>query len=554
MFRKSNASDSSDFFQKMAVFFILIAVAAGIIIYFNWKRSSEEDTAATNTEKEETTTVQNEKTSDNRDVLSAPEDFLPQNLVTGKTPPEAEFVNRAGEKISMQDLPQTESGNVWLLFWASWCPDCEQQFEILSQMEKLAADKEVSLVLVDRLNPDRESVEKAEKKLSEYDSEAFCVFDEDEKVYQAWGMKEIPGSVVLGKNGEVKGFASGTLTIGECQGLLEGSMEGKDKVLLNFLMKQMSGGDGGIYSCSADNGDSPSGKDVLSESEGLLLKYALDVQDKELFDLTWNYVRDHLAVNGLAAWYVSEDNKKAAVNATLDDLRICDALIRAGSIWDGAYQKEAEEMLSAIQEKCLDKDGNLVNYCDLKSGEQADSISLCYLAPSMLLTLAEKEPAFSVTADSAEKILINGRISDDFPLYYAGYNYTEKSYIKEDLNISEALYTLLHLAQADLLPEESWQWVKERVTLGDLGARYDISGNVIKGYHYHSTAAYGLCAWIALEKNDDEVFELALRRMERKRILDADDSEYGAFLQKGSPYYAFDQLIPLVVYSESNNN
>ena len=58
---------------------------------------------------------------------------------------------------------------------------------------------------------------------------------------------------------------------------------------------------------------------------------------------------------------------------------------------------------------------------------------------------------------------------------------------------------------------------------------------------------YGLAALIAHETGDDEMFEAALRRMERKLVLDANDPEFGAYTQKNAVIYSFDQLIPLLV-------
>ena len=67
------------------------------------------------------------------------------------------------------------------------------------------------------------------------------------------------------------------------------------------------------------------------------------------------------------------------------------------------------------------------------------------------------------------------------------------------------------------------------------------------GSDYHSTAVYALAALVAHETGDDELFEIALRRMERKLILDADDEFFGSYSQKGTVIYSFDQLIPLLV-------
>ena len=98
-----------------------------------------------------------------------------------------------------------------------------------------------------------------------------------------------------------------------------------------------------------------------------------------------------------------------------------------------------------------------------------------------------------------------------------------------------------------MLPEDARLWLKQKVFAGTLGARYRTNGEVVSGYDFHSTAVYGLAALIAHESGDDEMFEMALRRMERKLILDAGSELFGAYAQVGTPIYSFDQLIPLFV-------
>ena len=142
--------------------------------------------------------------------------------------------------------------------------------------------------------------------------------------------------------------------------------------------------------------------------------------------------------------------------------------------------------------------------------------------------------------------MLGGRISDDFPFYYASYDYAANSYSRADLNTAEALYALWNLSRAKELPGDAWAYLKSRIETGSLAARYHIDGTAVKGFEYHSTAVWGLAALIAREEGDENAFELALRRMDRLLVLDAGDALFGAYAQKGAAVYAFDQLIPLL--------
>lgn len=480
-------------------------------------------------------------------ALAAPEDWLPQKLAIASPPPEAVLTDEYGVSVPLRDWIAREDSGVWLVFWASWCPDCSRQFEVIREMEALAGAYGARLLLVDRLNREKESVEAARKKIAEYSVTAPVLYDPDETVYSAWGMREIPSSVVLDKNGVVRAYANGALTAGQCEGLLDRAFRGRDRAGLSFILGSLSNGRGGIYTSTASEGDSPTGTDVLSESQGLMLWYALIREDQPLFDETLAYTQSEMLKDGLAVWYAGEE-KAGAVNASLDDLRILQALRGAAEKWGGEdYAALAEEMEQALLARCVNAQGGLTDWAQLDGGGQARTISLCYLDLACLRTLAQEDPGFAPVLENAESVLAGGRISDAFPLYYAGYDYDDAAYSEDDLNTAEALYTLWNLSRAGALPEDAWAWLRERIETGTIAARYHTDGTAVKGFAYHSTAVWGLAALIARETGDETAFEKALRRMDRMYVLDARDGRFGAYAQKGAAAHAFDQLIPLLV-------
>lgn len=480
-------------------------------------------------------------------ALTMPEDFLPQNLAVGQTPPDIPLTEEDGRTVRIGDLAAESGGGTWLVFWASWCPDCTEQFAVLNAMARLAEENGVELILIDRLNPERETKEKAREKLSSFGAAVRCVYDEEEACYRAWGMREIPGHVMLDQNGVVKEYYSGTMTAGQCAGLLFRLKNGRAAAGLSYIFGNFWVEEGGVATSTEASGASPAGRDVLSESQGLMLGAALEMEDQALFDSVLAYTENYLMDGGLSMWYHSTRNGRARVNALLDDLRIWDALRRAENAWGSAYAERAAELREAIFAGCVNAQGDLVDYIETDTGKQAASISLCYLDLEILARLAAEDPRFQPALDKAQALVLGGRISDAFPLYYSGYDYAAGEYSRNDLNTSEALYTLWNLSRADALPEDALAWLREQVKNGALAARYKVNGEAVPGYEYHSTAAYGLSALIALEAGDGELLEISLRRMERKLVLDANDRSFGGYRQKGVAAYAFDQLIPLLV-------
>ena len=480
-----------------------------------------------------------------RQTLSTPEDRLPAALAIGKEPPAAVFWDESGRQLSLKDLKTEGSRGLWLVFWASWCPDCTEQFQIIADMKRLAEDWRVDLVLVDRLNPVKESREKAREKLDSLGEAVPCVYDENEACYKAWGIREIPSAVMLDSGGAVREYYAGTMTKGQCAGMVRRFAQGRASAGLAYIGKRFMNSQGGVIASTDLKASSPAGDDVLSESQGLIMLCALEMDDRALFDRAWTYTQEHLWADGLTAWYAGKAGK-AGVNALLDDLRLWRALEGAARQWDASYGRYAGEISEAISKKCVSSE-KFVDYVEFSTGRQAATATLCYLDVKTLEDMYRQSSALEASLAAAWEILRNGRISDAFPLYYSQWDYNRRTYSQADLNTAEALYTLWNLSRAGELPEDTLNWLREKVEAGSLAARYRVDGTAVPGYEYHSTAVYGLAALIAREEGDQALFELSLRRMERNCVLDESDSMYGAYCLKDAAVHAFDQLIPLLV-------
>lgn len=497
--------------------------------------------------------IQSYNASNNGQPLATPEDFLPDNLRLGEKAVSAVFSKADGEALSLDTLLQNTQyrNGVWILFWASWCPDCEEQLAYIDTMEALSKQYGYELILVDRLNPERESVEKATEKLEQIHATAKCVFDRDGICYSSWGMHEIPSSVVLDRDGTVMDYASGVITAGECEGMLLRAENGRASGTMMFLENNLLGNPGRVYTSFGNRtGEaSPSGKDILCESQGLMLHYTLNCENRELFDRIWSDTQELLFIDGLPAWFAKENGQKADASALVDDMRIWSALQEAGNRWGEPYAGQADMLLQNIRQRELDRSGKLIDFFEFQTEKKASTIALNYLDLSTIRNMAKREPAFEDAFQDAIEILNNGLISEQFPLYYSSFDRRTGKYSKNDLNTVEALYTFWNLSRDGCLPEASLQWLRQRVKNGDLAARYSVTGEPISGYEYHSTAVYSLAALVAKEQKDPELFELSVRRMERLYIADTESEVYGAYTQPGIETFAFDQLLPLFVDS-----
>lgn len=546
--------------QKVTVLLILVLLLAVIaiplyffgLVRFPWQKTQEDQ----KTERSDLDYTQGS--------LLTPEDLLPGKLRKGAYLNTDMLEDVNGEKADLSALGE----NIWLVFWASWCPDCEKQLAEIEKMEAFAETYQAKLVLIDRVEEGRETKKQAMEALEKMDASPICLYDIDRKLFDEIEAKEIPTHIVLDSMCRVLAYDHGVLEPAECEGLLQKAVYGPDASLLTFLQKEMTE-NGGIRSRinteGLRSGDSDSSDQiVLSETQGLLMQASVLLDNKELFLKADSYVQDKMLQNHLPVWYVGLDGEKAGADALLDDLRIYVALHDAAEKWKEDFPSQASELQSqasdladTISVRLVDQKDRLVDYCDLTNGEQATTISLCYLDISTLEKLCtdlqsinkDRVQSFEKSIRQAEEILEGGYISDEFPLYYSSYDYNHKLYSSADLNTAEALYTLLHLSVCGKLPATSLNWLKTRVQEGNLYAGYTVEGTVSADHAYHSTAVYGLAALIAASEGEQELFELAVRRMERLRVKNADNRYYGAFVSENSPIYAFDQCIPLLVYA-----
>lgn len=483
--------------------------------------------------------------------LTEPSDFLPGNLSYGKKLPVTVFEAVEGGQVDL--LEKYPGETLVLMYWGSWCTYCGEQLQHMEEFETvLQKRKNVRLVLINKTDPEKdESIEKAAAYLKKNGFTQDCVFDVDLKAYQAYGGRRIPTTIVVDPEGYVRAMKAEVLdSAEELENLLEYGSQGGASLLLNFLDKNMRNADGGIYTNYLDSGkEPPSGHDVLSESMGLLMEYAVIAEDRELFDGAYTYVKEYLQKKRLFAWYAEEDGGCAGSNAFLDDIRIAGALMEAHELWGGyeEYRKIAENILIKNSYQ-----GQISSFYDLKQKMAGSEISLCYADFQTLDKLSSAAEGFSDRKEKLLAVVQEGYIGDDFPLYYSFWSYKTKKYAKDSLNTAEALLTLYHLAEVGLLKSQSLEWLRERLLQNDLAARYETDGSVVQGYDYDSTAVYAIAALIGRESGDAQIYMLALQKMEQTRVTDADSPFYGGFTNKsnGDDLTAFDQLMPLQVYAD----
>ncbi len=104
------------------------------------------------------------------------------------------------------ELSQFRGRYVYVDFWASWCGPCKQSFPFMNEIKKAYEAKGITVVAI---STDEKSSDATEF-LKDQQAKFTVVRDGDGKCAKEFGVKSMPSSYILGKNGEViyshKGF------------------------------------------------------------------------------------------------------------------------------------------------------------------------------------------------------------------------------------------------------------------------------------------------------------------------------------------------------------
>lgn len=471
----------------------------------------------------------------------------PDHLVLGQDISELSFVLPEGGETTLADHLGDSLSLV--MFWGSWCSYCSDQTGLLVSMEEQLASRGVTVILIDKMDPDKESITAAKAKLQQENVSFDWIIDQDLTVYNELGLHIIPTTLLVDSSGHVLYCHAGSITAAdELTSILDYARQGPDAQTLSFVQNYLTTQDGGIQlHVQEDSDDSPSGQDVLAESQGLIMEYAALTQNDALFTSALDYTEDHLESNGLLRWYGTQNGAAAQVNALLDDLRVLRAMNTYQQL-SGRDPGDMTEHAAAIALYNIDGNGNLVDFYTFDDGTKAHQLTMCYADWTALAVLEELEPYTSSTIEAARDLVNGAYLGDDFPFYANNYDYDTGRYDDGSLNMAEAMLTLLHQAEADSLPDASLQWLRTQLEGDGIWARYDTKGNVVPGYEYQSSAIYAIVGIIALECGDETLLTQAVKRMEEFRCFDASSTLNGAFADSMETVSSFDQCTALVLY------
>ena len=123
--------------------------------------------------------------------------------------PDFTMFDREGNSIALSDFTANEKPIV-LNFWASWCPPCRAE---MPDFEKVFLDfgDEVQFIMLNLADGSRETIESASNFIEENGYTFPIFFDDNNSGAFAYGIRSIPTTIFIDKNGFINDVMIGAL-------------------------------------------------------------------------------------------------------------------------------------------------------------------------------------------------------------------------------------------------------------------------------------------------------------------------------------------------------
>ncbi|MDU2158364.1 glycosyl hydrolase family 8, partial [Clostridium sp.] len=329
----------------------------------------------------------------------------------------------------------------------------------------------------------------------------------------------------------------------------------EEEILNKFINEKLMDEYGGIYTNYnniSTEGDLTKGHDILSESQGMMLNYCLYKNDQEKFNDSFKYIKENMFLkNGLISWRI-ENNKSSDVSATIDDLRIARALIIGAEEFDNLRYRYYGIKISNGIYKNLIQENRLIDFHD--GYGKSNVTTLCYLDLYALKLFSLFDDKWNDVYTKSLKIINNGYISDELPLYRKYYDGNIEIFDNEE-NIDTLLSILVILNKAEVNEDisKSVDWIKERLKyIGYISTSYDI--NTLDESKIESTSIYANIAQIAKVINDEELYNMAINKMKNFQVINEKSNIYGSFgNEQTEDVYSYDNLNALLAFRRGFN-
>lgn len=316
---------------------------------------------------------------------------------------------------------------------------------------------------------------------------------------------------------------------------------------LNFMLNNMSNSKFGIYTNYLNskniNIDKATGKDILSESQGLLLLYLLNKDDKSGFDKALKFTTKNLSLkNDTFSWRIREHEFEDNSNCLVNDFRILRALILADEKWDDKYYSKKIKKISEGLLKYNTKNDICLDFYDIENKINSKYATISYIDLYTLKKLTALDNRWEKIYQCSKNIVLNSKIPNS-NFYKYKYDIKNKKYINQkNIDLTQNLYILIHLAEVDLISSKDVNWIYEEFKKNNkLYSHYSFELNPQS--NIESTAIYALASRLFYLVDEPKISEELLNKCNAFKVSNKNSKLYGSFgNEQTKEVYSFDNL------------
>ncbi|MFZ4451006.1 glycosyl hydrolase family 8 [Salibacterium aidingense] len=324
-----------------------------------------------------------------------------------------------------------------------------------------------------------------------------------------------------------------------------------DRMTEDFIRRWLTN-DNGMLATYLQDGevedeDEVKGREALSETLGLWMTYAYEREDEILFEHSYQIlIRSFLAEDGFVYWKLSEQGEiEVSANAFIDDLRLAEILMKAGSVWKvEKYQETARYILSYLEGHNIYA-GIFTDFYERKENDVSDTITLSYIDAAALRYLREDGMVASEPAEATMKVLFQAPAPDGF--YPKAYHIKNQRYLyDEQVNMVDQALTALHQAEMGVVSQEFLQFIQTEMRERELvHGIYDLQSREPL-VDYESPAIYALLVMYCLEIGETRLADALYDRMTTFRIERPSSKYYGGYSIHQEDTHIFDNVLPML--------
>ena len=327
----------------------------------------------------------------------------------------------------------------------------------------------------------------------------------------------------------------------------------QERLCYQFLLTKMTTPDGAIKRrLSTDNGAAGEEKEnsILSESAGLIMLYAVTINDTDEFEKQYVVVKDiFLGPYGLMYWKIHiPSGKEEKCNASLDDLRVVQALILAYEKWGiEKYLDLAGGIAGRIRSANVVEGFLTEGCCWDRELEPLRTVDLSYLDIGAIDKVSRYRAGWNDIGEGARGLLREAVMPSGF--FYDKYDIRHKEYYNYEQNLINNILCAIQAVDVgdngrngvyQFLKDE---WNKNKMIMGG----YDLAaGRPL--VDYESIAVYALAMRLALEERDIPFVRELYDKILSWQVMDENSYFYGAFADNEA--HSFDNLQVLLAFAE----